>query len=121
MEDICCVKDLLNRGGGYTRLERCLPFHPNHSVASKVPQVCMAGDSLPVMTFRLPKEKVKQIVQMCSSRTKVNNTRAGPPHRDPGSNMFGGDTSAIALPQSSTLKIGELLHHPSYELKVLLE
>lgn len=35
------------QGGLYvqTRLEGCLPFHPNHSVSSKVPQICMAGDS----------------------------------------------------------------------------
>ena len=179
-----------------TRLEGCLPFHPNHSVSSKVPQVCMAGDGLPVQcppirtgysptgiheanetsissleikgskTHHLPgqsfdywerqergkrgiseckepdgepglcdklreftshryskngvfglhhrfsrndiqtsqgeSEGDKAEVQMCSSRANVNNTRAGPPHRDPGSNMIGSDTSAIALPQSSS-------------------
>ena len=43
MEDIRCVKDLLNRGDYMCKLDL-----NNHSVSSKVPQVCMARDSLPV-------------------------------------------------------------------------
>ena len=53
-----------------------------------------------IQTSQGESEGDKAEVQMCSSRANVNNTRAGPPHRDPGSNKIGSDTSAIALPQS---------------------
>ena len=43
----------------------------------------------------------KAEVQMCTSRSEVNNTRAGPPHWHLGSNKVGGNTSTIALSQSS--------------------
>ena len=55
-----------------------------------------------IQTSQGKSEGDKGEVQMCSQRTNVNNTRAGPPRRDPGSNTIGGDTSAIALPQSSS-------------------
>ena len=38
---------------------------------------------------------------MCTSRSEVNNTRAGSPHWHLGSNKVGGNTSTIALSHSS--------------------
>ena len=204
------------QGGLYvqTRLEGCLPFHPNHSVSSKVPQVCMAGDSLPVQcpsirtgyspsgfheanetsislleikgskTDCLPGlyfdywerqgrggrgiseceepdgepglcDKLREVtshrhskngvfglhhrfsfndirtsqgksegdkaeVQMCSSSNNVNNTRAGPPHRDPGSNMIGGNSSAIGLPQSSSTEDRRASPPPLIQIKSIV-
>ena len=46
----------------------------------------------------------KAEVQMCPSRSEVNNTRAGRPHWNHGSNTVGGNTSTIALSQSSDLR-----------------
>ena len=56
-------------------------------------------------SLRLPKEKVKEIKQKCRCALQepmLTIRRAGPPHRDPGSNTIGSDTSTIALPQSSS-------------------
>ena len=52
-------------------------------------------------------------MQMCPSRTDV---KAGPHHWDLGSNMVGGDTSAIALPQSSSTE--DRRASPPYKSKV---
>ena len=54
-------------------------------------------------------------MQMCTSRSKVNNTRAGSPHWHLGSNKVGGNTSTIALSQSSGTEDPRAFRYPSYQ------